>query len=179
MEETTDSGLKYIDEKLGEGDFPQKGDILVVHYTGTLEDGTVFDSSIKRNQPIEFPVGKGRVIKEGKKVAILNFGTRLEECKKASEILSTKGINITIIDARFAKPLDENLIWQLATTHEAIVTIEEGSIGGFGSHVVDFLTKKGLLDSNLKIRSLTIPDVFIDQDTPDNMYKIANLYHVI
>ena len=78
------------------------------------------------------------------------------------------------MDARFAKPLDENLIWQLATTHEAIMTIEEGSIGGFGSHVVDF-NKKGLMDSNLKFRSMTLPDVFIDQDTPENMYKVANL----
>ena len=83
--------------------------------------------------------------------------------------------NITIIDARFAKPLDENLIWQLATTHEAIMTIEEGSIGGFGSHVVDFLTKKGLLDSDLKFRSMTLPDIFIDQDTPEKMYEIAGL----
>ena len=81
----------------------------------------------------------------------------------------------SVIDARFAKPLDENLIWQLATTHEAIMTIEEGSIGGFGSHVVNFLTKKGLMDSNLKFRSLTLPDIFIDQDTPDKMYKVANL----
>ena len=79
------------------------------------------------------------------------------------------------MDARFAKPLDENLIWQLATNHEAIVTIEEGSIGGFGSHVIDFLSKKGLLDTNLKFRSLTLPDIFIDQDTSENMYKIANL----
>ena len=94
---------------------------------------------------------------------------------RATENLKKKGVNITIVDARFAKPLDENLIWQLATTHEAIMTIEEGSIGGFGSHVVDFLSKKGLLDSNLKFRSLTLPDFFIDQDTPDNMYKHANL----
>ena len=86
-----------------------------------------------------------------------------------------KGVNITIVDARFAKPLDENLIWQLATTHEAILTIEEGSIGGFGSHVVDFLSKKGLMDTNLKFRSMTLPDIFIDQDLPDNMYKVANL----
>ena len=71
--------------------------------------------------------------------------------------------------------MDENLIWQLATTHEAIMTIEEGSVGGFGSHVVNFLTKKGLMDSNLKFRSLTLPDIFIDQDKPENMYKIANL----
>ena len=89
--------------------------------------------------------------------------------------LKKKGVDITIIDARFAKPLDENIIWQLATTHEAIITIEEGSIGGFGAHVVDFLTKKGLLDTGLKFRSLKLPDIFIDQDTPENMYKIASL----
>ena len=120
-------------------------------------------------------IGKAKIIKEGKKLAVLNFGTRLRETLRATENLKKKGVNITIVDARFAKPLDENLIWQLATTHEAIMTIEEGSIGGFGSHVVDFLSKKGLLDSNLKFRSLTLPDFFIDQDTPDNMYKHANL----
>ena len=120
-------------------------------------------------------VGKSKVVQEGKKLAILNFGARLTETLKASENLKKKGINITVVDARFAKPLDENLIWQLATTHEAIMTIEEGSIGGFGSHVVNFLSKKGLLDANLKFRSLTLPDVFIDQDTPESMYKIANL----
>jgi 1-deoxy-D-xylulose-5-phosphate synthase len=125
------------------------------------------------NEKIE--IGKSKIIKEGKKLAILNFGARLNETLKAADNLSKKGIPITVVDARFAKPLDENLIWQLATTHEAIMTIEEGSIGGFGSHVVDFLTKKGLMDSNLKFRSLTLPDIFIDQDTPEQMYKTANL----
>ena len=125
------------------------------------------------NETIE--IGKGRVVQEGKKLAVLNFGARLNETFKASENLKKKGINITIIDARFAKPLDENLIWQLATTHESILTIEEGSIGGFGSHVVDFLSKKSLLDSNLKFRSMTLPDSFIDQDTLENMYKSAGL----
>ena len=125
------------------------------------------------NETIE--IGKGKVVQEGKKLAVLNFGARLNETFKASENLKKKGINITIIDARFAKPLDENLIWQLATTHESILTIEEGSIGGFGSHVVDFLSKKSLLDSNLKFRSMTLPDSFIDQDTPENMYKSAGL----
>ena len=120
-------------------------------------------------------IGKSRIVKEGNKLAILNFGARLNETLKATENLVKKGINITVVDARFAKPLDENLIWQLATTHEAIMTIEEGSIGGFGSHVVNFLTKKGLMDSNLKFRSMTLPDIFIDQDTPENMYKFANL----
>ena len=125
------------------------------------------------NEKIE--IGKSKIIKEGKKLVILNFGARLNETLKAVENLSKKGIPITVVDARFAKPLDENLIWQLATTHEAIMTIEEGSIGGFGSHVVNFLTKKGLMDSNLKFRSLTLPDIFIDQDTPEKMYKVANL----
>ena len=125
------------------------------------------------NEKIE--IGKSRIIKEGKKLAILNFGARLREILRTSESLKKKGIDITVIDARFAKPLDENLIWQLATNHDAIMTIEEGSIGGFGSHVVDFLSKKGLLENNLKFRSLTLPDFFIDQDTPDNMYKKANL----
>ncbi|SMF79047.1 1-deoxy-D-xylulose-5-phosphate synthase [Candidatus Pelagibacter sp. HIMB1321] len=125
------------------------------------------------NETIE--IGKGKVVQEGKKLAVLNFGARLNETFKASENLKKKGINITIVDARFAKPLDENLIWQLATTHESILTIEEGSIGGFGSHVVDFLSKKSLLDSNLKFRSMTLPDTFIDQDTPENMYNSAGL----
>ena len=120
-------------------------------------------------------IGKSKVILEGKQLAILNFGARLNEILKTSQNLKKKGVNITVVDARFVKPLDENLIWQLATTHEAIITVEEGSRGGFGSHVVDFLTKKGLMDSNLKFRSLTLPDLFIDQDTPENMYKIANL----
>ena len=120
-------------------------------------------------------IGKSKIIREGKKLAVLNFGARLSETLKAAENLKKKGVDITIVDARFAKPLDENLIWQLATTHEAIITIEEGSIGGFGSHVINFLSNKGLIDSNLKFRSLTLPDIFIDQDTPENMYKIANL----
>ncbi len=120
-------------------------------------------------------IGKGRIIQEGKKLAVLNFGARLEETLKASANLRKKGINITIVDARFAKPLDENLIWQIATTHESILTIEEGSVGGFGSHVVNFLSKKSLLDTNLKFRSMNLPDSFINQDSPDNMYKIAGL----
>ena len=125
------------------------------------------------NEKIE--IGKSRIIQDGKKLALINFGARLSESLRASENLKKKGVNITIVDARFAKPLDENLIWQLATTHEAIVTIEEGSIGGFGSHVIDFLSKKGLMDTNFKFRSMKLPDIFIDQDKPENMYKLANL----
>ncbi len=120
-------------------------------------------------------IGKGRVIKEGKKIALLNFGARLNECLIVQEKLLKKGINITLVDARFAKPLDENLIWQLATDHETIITIEEGSIGGFGSHVAQFLTDKNLLDNNLKYRSMILPDRFIDHDKPELMYKYAGL----
>tara|TARA_A100001011_G_scaffold101726_1_gene107130 strand:- start:969 stop:2888 length:1920 start_codon:yes stop_codon:yes gene_type:complete len=120
-------------------------------------------------------IGKGRIIKEGKKVAILNFGTRLEECKKASEILSKKGIDITIIDARFAKPLDEKLIMEAANNHEALISIEEGSVGGFGSHVMQFLSNRGVFDRGLKFRSMILPDLFIDQDTPEKMYEKAGL----
>ncbi|MEC7099841.1 MAG: 1-deoxy-D-xylulose-5-phosphate synthase [Pseudomonadota bacterium] len=120
-------------------------------------------------------IGKARIIKEGKKVAILNFGTRLEECKKAAEKLSAKGINCTIIDARFAKPLDEKLIMEVATNHEVLISIEEGSIGGFGSHVMQLLSDRGVFDTGLKFRSMILPDLFIDQNTPEKMYETANL----
>ena len=120
-------------------------------------------------------IGKGRIIKEGKKVAILNFGTRLEECKKASEILSKKGEDITIVDARFVKPLDKKLIMEVANNHEVLITIEEGSIGGFGSHVMQFLSERGVFDNGLKFRSMILPDLFIDQDTPEKMYEKAGL----
>ncbi|MDA9684490.1 1-deoxy-D-xylulose-5-phosphate synthase [Candidatus Pelagibacter bacterium] len=120
-------------------------------------------------------IGKAKIIKEGKKVALLNFGTRLEECKKASEKLLSKDINCTIIDARFAKPLDEKLIMEVATNHEVLITIEEGSIGGFGSHVMQLLSDRGVFDTGLKFRSMILPDIFIDQDTPEKMYEIAGL----
>ena len=120
-------------------------------------------------------IGKGRIIKEGKKVALINFGTRLEECKKASEKLLKKDIDCTIIDARFAKPLDEKLIMEVASNHEVLITIEEGSIGGFGSHVMQFLSDRGIFDRGLKFRSMILPDLFIDQDIPNKMYEIAGL----
>ena len=120
-------------------------------------------------------IGKGRLILEGKKLAILSFGTRLNACLIAAENLKKKGINITVVDARFAKPLDEKLIWQIATDHEAVITIEEGSVGGFGSHVCNFLSVNNLLDKGLKFRSMILPDKFIDQDKPDQMYKFAGL----
>ena len=99
----------------------------------------------------------------------------MKECQYACENLSKKGINPTLIDARFAKPLDENLIWQISTDHEVMITIEEGSIGGFGSHVGHFLAEKNLLDSNLKFRSMILPDRFLDHNKPELMYKYAGL----
>jgi len=120
-------------------------------------------------------IGKGRFIKEGKQVALLNFGARLQECLVAEKKLSKKGIFPTVFDARFAKPLDENSLWQIATNHDVIITIEEGSIGGFGSHVNHFLNEKNLLDKETKFRSMILPDLFIDHDKPENMYKVAGL----
>ncbi|HJO77045.1 MAG TPA: 1-deoxy-D-xylulose-5-phosphate synthase [Pelagibacteraceae bacterium] len=120
-------------------------------------------------------VGKGRIIQEGNKIAILNFGARLQECLKAAHKLNAKGISITVVDARFAKPLDQKLIIDLCLHHEVLITIEEGSIGGFGSHVFQILSEKGIFDKGLKIRSMILPDKFIDQDTPENMYKTAGL----
>ena len=120
-------------------------------------------------------IGKGRIILEGKKVVLINFGARLNECMLASEMLNKKGIGITLVDARFAKPLDQQLIINLCLNHEVLITIEEGSIGGFGSHVFQMLSERGIFDKGLKIRSMILPDKFIDQDTPENMYKIAGL----
>ena len=120
-------------------------------------------------------IGKGRIVRKGKQAAILCLGARLEECKKAAEILSLKGIELTIVDARFAKPLDEKLIMEIATSHEAVITIEEGSIGGFGSHVAQLLSERGVFDKGLKFRSMILPDFFLDQDIPNAMYKKAGL----
>ena len=120
-------------------------------------------------------IGKGKIVKEGKKVAILNFGARLQECLKASKNLDAKGISTTVVDARFAKPLDKKLIMDLSFNHEVLITIEEGSIGGFSSHVFQMLSDRGVFDKGLKIRSMILPDQFIDQDSPENMYKVAGL----
>jgi 1-deoxy-D-xylulose-5-phosphate synthase len=120
-------------------------------------------------------IGKGRVIQNGKKVAILSFGTRLSEVMIASEALAAQGITPTIADARFAKPLDRDLILQLAETHEALITVEEGAIGGFGSHVAQLLAEEAVFDSGLKFRSMVLPDTFIDQASPDDMYREAKL----
>lgn len=127
----------------------------------------------ERGQILE--IGKGRMIREGSKVAILSFGTRLGEVMTACEALGAKGITPTVADARFAKPLDRDLILQLASEHEALITIEEGAIGGFGSHVSQLLAEEGVFDRGLKFRSMVLPDIFIDQASPAAMYDVARL----
>jgi 1-deoxy-D-xylulose-5-phosphate synthase len=126
-----------------------------------------------RGVPLE--IGKGRVVREGSRVALLSFGTRLSESLKAAEALAGRGVSVTVADARFAKPLDRELILQMARGHEALVTVEEGAVGGFGSHVAQLLAEEGVFDRGLKYRSLVLPDIFIDQASPEAMYKVAGL----
>ncbi|MEO0589199.1 MAG: 1-deoxy-D-xylulose-5-phosphate synthase [Pseudomonadota bacterium] len=120
-------------------------------------------------------IGKGRVVREGSKVAILSLGARLEEAKKAADQLEAKGLSTTVADMRFAKPLDEDLIARLMRTHEVVITIEEGAIGGLGAHVLTYATDEGLTDEGLKVRTMRLPDIFIDQDAPDKQYALAGL----
>jgi 1-deoxy-D-xylulose-5-phosphate synthase len=123
--------------------------------------------------PLE--IGKGRILREGHKVALLSYGARLGECLKAADELAALGLSTTVADARFAKPLDVDLILRLAREHEVLITIEEGAIGGFGAYVLQTLAEQGLLDRGLKVRSMVLPDVFIDQDSPAAMYATARL----
>jgi 1-deoxy-D-xylulose-5-phosphate synthase len=124
-------------------------------------------------QPLE--IGKGRIVREGTTVAILSLGTRLQPSLRAAELLAARGVSATVADARFAKPLDEDLILRLAREHEALITVEEGAIGGFGAFVLHLLAQKGALDRGLKVRTLTLPDIFQDHDKPDAMYVEAGL----
>lgn len=124
-------------------------------------------------QPLE--IGKGRVVKQGTAVAILSYGTRLQECLLAAEMLDKQGLSTTVADARFAKPLDEALLADLARNHEVLITIEEGARGGFGAFVLHSLSERGLLDGGLRIRTLTLPDIFQDHDTLERMYELAGL----
>ncbi len=126
-----------------------------------------------RGVPLE--IGKGRLIREGGRVAFLSFGTRLAEVMQAAEALAARGIAPTVADARFAKPLDRDLILRLARGHEALITIEEGAVGGFGSHVAQLLAEEGVFDSGLKFRSMVLPDIFIDQASPEAMYRVAGM----
>ena len=120
-------------------------------------------------------IGKGRILREGSRIALLSYGTRLGEAMLAAEQLETLGLSATVADARFAKPLDSELVCRLSDEHEVLITIEEGSVGGFGAFVLHDLAKNGRLDNGLKIRTMTLPDIYIDQDTPANMYKQAGL----
>ena len=149
--------------------FKMADQIVFTHKDASLEHKEFFDIS---DEKIE--IGKGRIIQEGKKIALINFGARLNECKIAAQNLEKKGLSITIIDARFCKPLDENLMWQVARNHEILISIEEGSIGGFGSHLSKFLSDKSLLEK-IKFRSMILPDRFIEHNDPKKMYEEAGL----
>jgi len=126
-----------------------------------------------QGRPLE--IGRGRIVREGSAVAILSLGARLAECLKAADQLAAFGLPTTVADARFAKPLDHDLVRQLVRHHEVLVTIEEGATGGFGAHVLQFLASEGLLDKGLKVRPMVLPDVFIDHDKPEKMYEKAGL----
>ncbi len=124
---------------------------------------------------VPLPIGKGRVVREGTRIALLSYGTRLAECLKAADDLAARGLSTTVADARFAKPLDTALVERLARSHEVLVTVEEGSVGGFGSFVLQHLSDEGLLDNGLKVRAMVLPDSYIEQDKPDRMYASAGL----
>jgi 1-deoxy-D-xylulose-5-phosphate synthase len=126
-------------------------------------------------EPQALEIGKGRIVREGKTVAILSLGTRLEEAEKAAEELEAKGLSTTVADLRFAKPLDSELIRKLLTTHEVAVTVEEASIGGLGAHVLTLASDEGLVDAGLKIRTMRLPDAFQEHDKPDRQYDEARL----
>jgi 1-deoxy-D-xylulose-5-phosphate synthase len=128
---------------------------------------------LKDPQPLE--IGKGRIIKQGTSIAILSYGARLQEALRAADMLEKQGLSATVADARFAKPLDEELLTQLARHHEVLITIEEGARGGFGAFVLHSLAERGLLDHGLRIRTLTLPDIFQDHDNPEKMYIQAGL----
>jgi 1-deoxy-D-xylulose-5-phosphate synthase len=125
--------------------------------------------------PERLAVGKGRIVRQGSKIALLSLGTRLAEALKAADQLEGRGLSTTVADLRFAKPLDSELIRKLMATHEVIVTIEEGSIGGLGAHVLTLASDEGLTDAGLKIRTLRLPDLFIDQGAPEKQYDEAGL----
>jgi 1-deoxy-D-xylulose-5-phosphate synthase len=124
---------------------------------------------------VPLPIGRGRVLREGSRVALLSLGTRLAEALKAAEDLEARGLSTTVADARFAKPLDEELVLRLAREHEVLITVEEGSVGGFGSHVLQLLAERGALDRGLKVRPMVLPDAYLDHDKPERMYAKAGL----
>jgi 1-deoxy-D-xylulose-5-phosphate synthase len=125
--------------------------------------------------PQRLEIGKGRIVREGSKIAILSLGTRLSEALKAADELAARGLSTTVADMRFVKPLDEELVRKLALSHDVLLTIEEGSIGGFGAHILSYLTDTGLLDTGLRVRTMRLPDIFQDHDSPVKMYDDAKL----
>jgi 1-deoxy-D-xylulose-5-phosphate synthase len=126
-------------------------------------------------EPQRLEIGKGRIVREGKKVAILSLGTRLEEAEKAADQLDAMGLSATVADLRFAKPLDSELIRRLLTTHEVAVTVEEAAVGGLGAHVLTLASDEGLVDAGLKIRTMRLPDAFQEHDKPEKQYDEARL----
>ena len=124
-------------------------------------------------EPLE--IGKGRIVREGSAVALLSLGGRLHECLAAADRLQAYGLSTTVADARFAKPLDREMILDLARRHEVLITVEEGAIGGFAAHVMQLLASEGVFDAGLKFRPMTLPDLFLDHDKPEAQYTLANL----
>ncbi len=161
-----------------------EAELVHMTYTAALHDSGPIAFRYPRGNGIGVPlpavpqqldIGKGRVVREGKKVAILSLGTRLAEALKAADTLDARGLSTTVADMRFAKPLDEDLIRRLLATHEVAVTIEEGAIGGLGAHVLTLASDEGLIDGGLKLRTMRLPDVFQDQDKPEKQYDDAGL----
>ncbi|HEY0621780.1 1-deoxy-D-xylulose-5-phosphate synthase [Sphingomonas sp.] len=161
-----------------------EAELVHMVHTAAMHDSSPIAVRYPRGEGIGVPlpttperlgIGKGRIVREGKKVAILSLGTRLGEALKAADELDAKGLSTTVADMRFAKPLDYELVRRLAATHEVVLTIEEGAIGGFGAHLLTWLSDEGLLDAGLKVRTLRLPDVFQDQDKPDRQYADARL----
>jgi 1-deoxy-D-xylulose-5-phosphate synthase len=177
------AGLVGADGATHAGSFDLADLVHMVHTMAVHDTGPIavrYPRGEGRGVPLpELPetleIGKGRIVRQGSKVAILSLGTRLAEAQKAADQLDAKGLSTTVADLRFAKPLDEELIRKLLTTHEVAVTIEEASIGGLGAHVLTFASDQGLADSGLKIRTMRLPDSFIDHDKPDKQYDQARL----
>src|SRR5436305_1074683 len=154
-----------------------EADSRVVAITAAMPSGTGLDLFAKQmpERGVPLAIGRGRIIREGTTIAILSLGTRLPECLLAATELNARGLSTTVADARFAKPLDTDLIDRLAAEHEVLITVEEGSVGGFGAHVLTYLATKGALDRGLRVRTLAMPDRFVEQDKPEAMYAAAGL----
>jgi 1-deoxy-D-xylulose-5-phosphate synthase len=161
-----------------------EAELVHMTYTATLHDSGPIAFRYPRGGgtgvalpevPQRLAIGKGRVVREGTKIALLSLGTRLAEALKAADQLEAKGLSTTVADLRFAKPLDSELIRKLMATHEVVVTIEEAAIGGLGAHVLTLASDEGLTDAGLKIRTMRLPDVFQDHDAPDKQYDEAGL----